>query len=118
MCSGNPALLATDLRLTLAAQARLVGIFRAPDASPGHVTPLKNSLEQLVASAVRRQSLDTSTPVLPRLPESLRRFYGALQKYGGRSIVEVLQVRRVAGASPARHRRVSRWSHRDARDSK
>lgn len=27
-----------------------------------------------------------------RLPESLRRFYGALQKYGGRSIVELLQT--------------------------
>ena len=59
----------------------------------GSDSPLTPLLSSMVTAAVRRQSTmpKATTPVLPRLLDALRRFYGTLQKHEGYSMTHLLR---------------------------
>ncbi|KAL1504486.1 hypothetical protein AB1Y20_010891 [Prymnesium parvum] len=90
------AAMALEVVSVAVSQDRLGAIFEAPteelEASRSPKSALRKPLEQLLVAAVHRQSLDCKSPILPRLPESLRRFYHVLQKCAGRSLMEVLLI--------------------------
>ena len=68
-------------------QCRHIASFRV--AAGG--APLMSPLQKVVTTAVQRQAVRSQKPILPRLLESLRRFYSALQKHDAATMVQLLQ---------------------------
>ena len=54
--------------------------------------PLQQPLRLVVVAAVGRLKVSQRSPALPRLPEALRRLYGALQRHGGRAMVQLFDA--------------------------
>ena len=61
--------------------------------------PLRVRLEKLVAIAIERHAQPYPLPPLARLPDAVRRLYGAMDRYGGTLLIEMLQANAMDEAS-------------------